>query len=429
LKAEKSTQHHAPPAPAKPSLAPAKIHEIDGDLFADAPADTSFAHCVGADFSMGAGVAIQFKNKFGQVAYLKSLNLSPGQVACLPVPDVNDCVKYVLYLVTKPRSARCRPDFRDFRSAVNEMATLCRSLGISTLALPRIGAGLDHLWWPQVLEALQEAFRGVNTDVLVFDHPAGRPQREQMSRFYSTVAATAATPQATRQAATRRSPPRRQAPRRQQWKPADQRVSPSDRLANDIRKSADRGSATRTEFNARARKGGRYVQSQICTNQSHTTPLCPAKPSEAQKPKLDDAASPVPGRGSAPKAAAVTADAAKGGSERSTEACELAGAPSPSALSPTPQTSGEPVPLFPPEASPAQGAQNAVPEVNKHSRSVDLNSFFINLAKPAEPTPSPARLRRNSLPTPSTPQLPTADQSRNITQRKNGGSISTAAGK
>jgi len=369
MKAEKGTQQssvRAPPAPSNAVLHPAKIHEIEGDLFADAPADASLAHCVGGDFSMGAGIAPRFKTIYGQVAYLKGLNLRPGQVACLPVPDENGHVKYVMYLVTKPRSARCLPKFEDFSAAVREMASLCRSLGITTLALPRIGAGLDRLWWPQVLQVLHEAFRGVNTDVLVFNQPAERTKREQMSRLYSDVAA------ATPPAASRLQPPPqrpaplgRQAPRRQQRKSAVQRTSPSDRLMNDLRKRDDRGGQSRTEFNARARKGDRYVPKHFGASQSNTNPLCSVKPSEAPL-KPDAAAPPVPGRGSALKAAAATVSSAKGGpAERSTEACKLTGASSLSALSstPPPPKQGEPSHVsIPPLAELPARVPNAAPD-------------------------------------------------------------------
>lgn len=46
---------------------------LNGDLFT---ASCSLAHCVGADFRMGMGIAVQFKEKFGQVEYLKSQNVS-----------------------------------------------------------------------------------------------------------------------------------------------------------------------------------------------------------------------------------------------------------------------------------------------------------------------------------------------------------------
>lgn len=46
---------------------------VSGDLFT---ADCSLAHCVAADFRMGMGIAVKFKEMFGQVDYLKSQNVS-----------------------------------------------------------------------------------------------------------------------------------------------------------------------------------------------------------------------------------------------------------------------------------------------------------------------------------------------------------------
>lgn len=45
------------------------LKTINGDLF---NATCSLAHCVGADFRMGAGIAIKFREIFGQVENLKS---------------------------------------------------------------------------------------------------------------------------------------------------------------------------------------------------------------------------------------------------------------------------------------------------------------------------------------------------------------------
>jgi hypothetical protein len=41
---------------------------ISGDLFS---AQCSLVHCVGADFRMGMGIAVKFRDLFGQVDYLK----------------------------------------------------------------------------------------------------------------------------------------------------------------------------------------------------------------------------------------------------------------------------------------------------------------------------------------------------------------------
>lgn len=49
------------------------LKTINGDLFS---ATASLAHCVGADFKMGMGIAVKFRDLFGQVEFLKSQKVS-----------------------------------------------------------------------------------------------------------------------------------------------------------------------------------------------------------------------------------------------------------------------------------------------------------------------------------------------------------------
>lgn len=49
------------------------LKEINGDLFS---AKTSMAHCVGGDFRMGMGIAVKFKQLFGNVDALRLQNVS-----------------------------------------------------------------------------------------------------------------------------------------------------------------------------------------------------------------------------------------------------------------------------------------------------------------------------------------------------------------
>ncbi|CAB3387965.1 Hypothetical predicted protein [Cloeon dipterum] len=84
----------------------AKIFEIAGDLFQDAPEDAALAHCVEAHFLMAAVLAVTFKELFGNVDYLKTQQKRPGQTAALRIRSAEDGYsRIVFYLVTKPRSA------------------------------------------------------------------------------------------------------------------------------------------------------------------------------------------------------------------------------------------------------------------------------------------------------------------------------------
>ncbi|CAB3387726.1 Hypothetical predicted protein [Cloeon dipterum] len=173
----KSCSSRCQPDKTTPDLiAPAQIFMIAGDLFTDAPPQSAMAHCVGADFLMGAGLAVTFRRRFGFQGYLQSLSLRPGEVAQV-VCDKED--RLIFHLVTKPRSAHCRPLPEDFRAAVFELARRCVKAKVSTLSIPRIGAGLDRLPCPWVRGVLEEAFAGKDIDVLVFTLPAERQQRKQ----------------------------------------------------------------------------------------------------------------------------------------------------------------------------------------------------------------------------------------------------------
>ncbi|XP_050742540.1 ADP-ribose glycohydrolase OARD1 isoform X2 [Drosophila biarmipes] len=72
--------------------------EVSGDLFS-CRSDYSMCHCVAADLRMGKGIAVKFRNKFGQLLTLQKQNVQPGGVAIL-----QDQQRYVYNLVTKKSS-------------------------------------------------------------------------------------------------------------------------------------------------------------------------------------------------------------------------------------------------------------------------------------------------------------------------------------
>lgn len=141
------------------------ITELKGDLFS-APADVPLAHCVAADLQMGAGIAVEFKNRFGGVAELKAQNCSVGQVA-----HIVSNGRPVLYIITKSRSDD-KPQFADFKRALTSLRHKCEELGITRLAIPKIGCGLDRLnWSTQVRPALLSEFQNSGIELMVFSLP------------------------------------------------------------------------------------------------------------------------------------------------------------------------------------------------------------------------------------------------------------------
>jgi O-acetyl-ADP-ribose deacetylase (regulator of RNase III) len=151
-----------------PSPLPTNVIEVVGDIFLDAPDTMALGHSVAADFEMSAGIAVDFKQKFGQVERLLSMGRKVGQVAVLPVGKPDGSVRYVFYIITKERSRGTRPTLSDFSAAVHDLAAACTLLGVRQIALPRIGTMKDRLQWSDVRRIIGEAFEGRDTEVYVF---------------------------------------------------------------------------------------------------------------------------------------------------------------------------------------------------------------------------------------------------------------------
>lgn len=87
-----------------------------------------------ADMHMGAGIAVEFKRRFGCVKELLEQDVSAGGTAILDV----DGGKFVYYMVTKRRYWE-RPTYDDLRGALAVVRDHARIFGVRELAMPRIG--------------------------------------------------------------------------------------------------------------------------------------------------------------------------------------------------------------------------------------------------------------------------------------------------
>lgn len=132
------------------------IHEKPGDLFA---VDPSFllAHCISADAKMGAGIARRFVREFPALTTLRSRSLAVGD-ACR--------VGRVFNLVTKPRYFD-KPTYKSVGYALDSLVGACVLQGVSKLAIPRIGCGLDRLSWSKVRPMIEDRFRDLPVEIAV----------------------------------------------------------------------------------------------------------------------------------------------------------------------------------------------------------------------------------------------------------------------
>lgn len=140
-----------------------ELKEVNGDLFSS-PATASLAHCVGADLTMGAGIAVMFKKKFGKMDELKKQNIEKGGVAVL-----KDEGRFIYYLVTKDKSGfYSKPTYQALEMSLEAMRGHMNENDVKELCIPQIGCGIDGMEWPKVEEVLRRVFEKCDIQITVY---------------------------------------------------------------------------------------------------------------------------------------------------------------------------------------------------------------------------------------------------------------------
>jgi len=136
-------------------------HEEKMDLLS-VPQGWWIAHCISADFALGAGVAKQIDNVFGMRNMLHAAwDDEPGSLvgACLPCGNV-------LNLVTKEKCWH-KPQLDSLKEALRDMKLYAEENAIKKIAMPKIGCGLDRLNWDDVSPTIQEIFKDTDVEIMV----------------------------------------------------------------------------------------------------------------------------------------------------------------------------------------------------------------------------------------------------------------------
>ena len=136
------------------------------DLFSVSD-DYYFAQCIGADFKMGKGIAVEFNNRFNTKGLL-ILNNPAYLSEYIDNEYAGDCILQdkVLNLITK-RYYYNKPTYVSMREALVKMKSICLEHGIKKVAMPTIGCGLDRLSWLNVSVIVQRVFADTDIEILV----------------------------------------------------------------------------------------------------------------------------------------------------------------------------------------------------------------------------------------------------------------------
>ena len=139
------------------------------DLFS---VDDSYyiAHCISADFALGAGIAKEIDRRFNTREELKKKypNFYRKWVSTDPLANNGTCLLTgrILNLVTKDRYYE-KPTYKNSSYALAMMFAYCKTYNIKKVAMPLIGCGLDRLKWDRVSAMIKEIFADEDIEILV----------------------------------------------------------------------------------------------------------------------------------------------------------------------------------------------------------------------------------------------------------------------
>jgi hypothetical protein len=137
-----------------------KITIENRDLFT-VPQGYYLAHCISADFALGAGIAKTFDEVYNMrfKLFREYDNYVYEGGDALPIDNVFN-------LVTKPKCYH-KPRYESLREALEVMRDIMDINAATKLAMPKIGCGLDKLSWPEVYEIICEVFEATDVEILI----------------------------------------------------------------------------------------------------------------------------------------------------------------------------------------------------------------------------------------------------------------------
>ena len=136
------------------------IEIVKKDLFT-MPQGYYLAHCISADFKLGAGIAKMFDSVYNMRNKLITSNVGYNFIDGDAI-----LIDNVFNLVTKEKYWH-KPTYSSISFAINCMADICKQRGITKLAMPKIGCGLDKLDWDEVYDIILDAFEDLDIDIVI----------------------------------------------------------------------------------------------------------------------------------------------------------------------------------------------------------------------------------------------------------------------
>ena len=152
-----------------------KLIELNKDLFTindglEPSEQYVLAHCISADFALGAGIAKEFDRRFnvkqklcrdyapyGATYWINQFYYDRGYV--LQTDNIYNLVTKCYY--------HNKPTLAALQTAVKKLREALQFQGVKRVAMPRIGCGLDRLYWPTVKSIISLEFSNTDIEVVI----------------------------------------------------------------------------------------------------------------------------------------------------------------------------------------------------------------------------------------------------------------------
>jgi hypothetical protein len=130
------------------------------DLFT-VPQGYYLAHCISADFALGAGIAKTFDEvynmRFKLFREYDNYEYEGGDALL---------IDNVFNLVTKPKCYH-KPRYEAVREALEVMKEIMETNATTKLAMPKIASGLDKCEWEKIYDIICEVFEDTDVEILI----------------------------------------------------------------------------------------------------------------------------------------------------------------------------------------------------------------------------------------------------------------------
>ncbi len=130
----------------------------------ESPEEEALGHCINKDCALGAGIALEFRNRYG-VEELVEQQKGVGECAYVEKKG-----RRILHLITKEKASD-RPTYDNLEQSLRNTRRICLEQNITTLAIPKIGCGLDRLEWSKVETLVNKIFGESTIRVKVYTRP------------------------------------------------------------------------------------------------------------------------------------------------------------------------------------------------------------------------------------------------------------------